>query len=81
MAGAHGNGLFIVAADRAGTERGQSFLGCSLIAGPTGFPLAGLASPIQEEVLVATLDLPQAAAARRLNDHNDLLANRRSDQS
>jgi predicted amidohydrolase len=77
MAGAHSNGVFVVAADRVGTERGQPFLGNSLIVAPTGFPLAGPASATGEETLVATLDLAQAAAARRLNGFNHLIENRR----
>jgi predicted amidohydrolase len=77
MAGAHSNGVFVVAADRVGTERGQPFLGCSLIVGPTGFPLAGPASPTEEEILVATITPSEAAAARRLNGFNHLLDNRR----
>ncbi len=67
----------MVAADRIGTERGQPFLGNSLIVAPTGFPLAGPAAPDTEEVLVATLDLAQAAGSRRLNGFNHLLQNRR----
>jgi predicted amidohydrolase len=79
MAGAHSNGVFVVAADRVGTERGQPFLGNSLIVAPTGFPLAGPASAIGEEILVATLDLAAAAGARRLNGFNHLLENRRAE--
>jgi N-carbamoylputrescine amidase len=77
MAGAHSNGLFVIAADRVGTERGQPFLGNSLIVGPTGFPLAGPASAEREEILLATIAPRRAAAARRLNAHNHLLGNRR----
>jgi predicted amidohydrolase len=77
MAGAHSNGVFVVAADRIGTERGQPFLGNSLIVAPTGFPLAGPAAAESEEILVATLDLAQAQASRRLNGFNHLLQNRR----
>jgi predicted amidohydrolase len=77
MAGAHSNGVFVVAADRIGTERGQPFLGNSLIVAPTGFPLAGPAAAETEEILLATLDLGQAAASRRLNGFNHLLRNRR----
>jgi predicted amidohydrolase len=77
MAGAHSNGVFVVAADRVGTERGQPFLGNSLIVAPTGFPLAGPASATEEETLVATLDLARAAGARRLNGFNHLLEGRR----
>jgi N-carbamoylputrescine amidase len=77
MAGAHSNGLFVIAADRVGTERGQKFLGCSLIVGPTGFPLAGPASPVEEAILLAAINPRAAAATRQLNGFNHLLLNRR----
>jgi predicted amidohydrolase len=77
MGGAHSNSLFVVAADRIGTERGQPFLGSSLIVGPTGWPLAGPASVDREEVLTADLDVGDVLARRRLNRFNDLLADRR----
>ena len=80
IAAAHSNGLFIIAADRVGTERGQPFLGCSIIAGPTGFPIAGPASPTDEEILLAPIDVARAAAVRRLNTYNHLLENRRPGQ-
>ena len=79
MAGAHSNGLFVIAADRVGTERGQAFLGCSLIVGPDGFPLAGPAPPAGEAILLATIDPGSAAAARRLNGFNHLLHDRRAE--
>lgn len=80
MAGAHSNALFVVAADRVGVERGQSFLGNSLIVGPTGFPLAGPAPADAEAILFATIEPRKAAGARRLNVHNHLLGNRRPNQ-
>lgn len=79
MAGAHANGVFIAAADRVGTERGQPFLGRSLIVGPTGWPVAGPASADREEILLARIDLAQAARGRRLNTHNHLLLDRRAE--
>lgn len=80
MAAAHSNGVFVVAADRVGVERGQPFLGSSLIVGPTGFPVAGPASETEEEILVATIDLARARQCRTLNTFNHLLQNRRPDQ-
>ena len=80
IAAAHSNGLFIIAADRVGIERGQRFLGNSIIAGPTGFPIAGPASPVEEQILLAPIDLARAAAARRLNSYSHLLENRRPSQ-
>jgi N-carbamoylputrescine amidase len=79
MAGAHSNGLFVAAADRVGIERGQPFLGRSLIAGPQGWPLAGPASADACEILFADVDLAAARRARRLNDFNDILGDRRAD--
>jgi N-carbamoylputrescine amidase len=79
MAGAHSNGVFIAAADRVGTERGQPFLGRSLIVGPAGWPLAGPASADREEILLARVDLAEAARRRWLNARNHLFGDRRLD--
>jgi N-carbamoylputrescine amidase len=79
MSGAHSNGIFVAAADRIGVERGQPFLGCSLIIGPEGWPLAGPASPDREEILYADLDLAQARRGRTLNSFNHILRDRRPD--
>ncbi len=78
MAGAHSNGVFVIAADRIGTERGQPFLGNSLIVGPTGFPLAGPAPADAEAILTADIIPAESAAARRLNGFNHLLQDRRA---
>lgn len=40
-AAAHSNGIYIACADRVGIERGQVFIGQSLIVGPNGASLAG----------------------------------------
>jgi predicted amidohydrolase len=77
MAGAHVNSLVVAAADRVGTERGQPFLGRSLIVSHTGWPAAGPASADREEVIHAELDL--AERRRRWNAFNDPIENRRSD--
>lgn len=78
-AAAHTNGLFIACADRTGTERGQRFIGSSLIVGPDGWPITGPASADGEEILVAKIDLSSVAKTRELNDHNHLLGDRRAD--
>ncbi|XUY29001.1 nitrilase family protein [Agrobacterium sp. rho-8.1] len=78
-AAAHTNGLFIACADRTGTERGQRFIGNSLIIGPDGWPISGPASADGEELLVAKIDLSGVAKTRALNDHNHLLGDRRAD--
>lgn len=79
MAGAHSNSLFVAAADRVGIERGQAFLGCSLIVNHTGFPLAGPASADQEEIIFADVNVSDARRKRALNSFNQLLRDRRTD--
>ena len=41
QAAAHSNSIYIAAADRIGIERGQKFIGQSLIVSYTGWPVAG----------------------------------------
>jgi predicted amidohydrolase len=77
MAGAHGNSIFVAAADRVGVERGQPFLGNSLIVGPSGWPMAGPASLEREEILLADLDLSEARRMRDLTPFNNVLNDRR----
>lgn len=79
MAAAHSNSLFIVAADRVGTERGQPFIGQSLIVSQTGWPVAGPASSDKEEVLIAEINLAEARRKRNWNDFNQVLRDRRTD--
>ena len=79
MAGAHVNSLVVAAADRVGTERGQLFLGRSLIVGHTGWPLAGPASPDREEIIHAEVDLVERRRPWRWNAFNDPIENRRID--
>jgi predicted amidohydrolase len=79
MGGAHSNGLFVAAADRVGTERGQPFLGRSLIVDSKGWPVAGPASPSEEEILFANVNLADARRHRQLNAFNHVLRDRRSD--
>lgn len=79
IAGAHSNGLVIVCADRVGIERGQEFVGRSLIAGAAGWILAGPASVDQEEILVASVDVGAVRRGRQLNVFNHVMHDRRSD--
>ena len=79
MAAAHTNSMYIAAADRVGTERGQLFLGQSLITSYTGWPLSGPASATEEGILIADLDLGAAKRARRWNDFNQVLRDRRAE--
>ena len=76
LAGAAVNGVYLAVADRCGPERGVSWVGGSLIAGPDGYPLAGPAAAGQPAVLTAHCDLPRARD-KRISTHNDLLADRR----
>jgi predicted amidohydrolase len=79
MSGAHSNGLFVAAADRVGIERGQSFLGRSVIIDSQGWPAAGPAGPTDEEILVASINLADARRHRQLNAFNHVLRDRRHD--
>ncbi|MDQ0023828.1 putative amidohydrolase [Variovorax paradoxus] len=79
MANAHSNGLNIICADRVGTERGQPFIGQSLIVGAQGWPVAGPASRDSEEILYASINLRRSRSARHLNVFNDVLRDRRDD--
>lgn len=79
MAAAHSNSIFIACADRVGTERGQPFIGQSLIVGPSGWPVVGPAAPEGEEILFATIDLADARRKRNWNAFNQVLRDRRSD--
>lgn len=78
-ANAHCNGVAIVAADRCGVERGQEFLGRSVITGPTGWHAAGPASAVTEDVLIADIDVGGISSGRRWNEFNNPLTNRRVD--
>jgi predicted amidohydrolase len=69
----------VAAADRVGTERGQPFLGCSLIVDSQGWPVAGPASATDEAILVATVNLSDARRNRQLNAFNHVLRDRRPD--
>ena len=78
-AAAHSNGLFIACADRVGTERGQPFIGQSLILDATGWPLAGPASREDEAILYARITPGDVPSKRKLNEFNDIFGDRRSD--
>jgi predicted amidohydrolase len=79
MGGAHSNSMFVAAADRIGTERGQPFLGNSIICSYTGWPVAGPASADQEEIIAAEVNLSDARRRRNWNDFNQVLRDRRTD--
>jgi len=79
VAGAHSNGLTVACADRSGTERGQYFVGSSLIVDSQGRVVGAPASADQEEVLIAQVDVRAARRARRVNVFNHVLHSRRLD--
>lgn len=76
---AHSNSVFLVAADRFGTERGQPFLGESLIASYSGWLIGGPASPTEEEIIYADVNLSDARRKRNWNEYNQILRDRRGD--
>lgn len=77
MAMAHVNGIFLVCADRIGTERGTTFLGNSCICGPGGF-VAGPASFDKEEILLAEVNLTDARR-KQWTPFNQIILDRRTD--
>lgn len=79
MANAHSNGMNIACANRIGIERGQPFIGQSVIVGADGWPLAGPASPDQEEILYARINIKRSRRSRHLNAFNDVIRDRRDD--
>jgi predicted amidohydrolase len=79
QASAHVNSIVVAAADRIGVERGQPFIGQSLVVSHTGWPVAGPAPEAEEALLVADVDLDEARSARTWNEFNDPLADRRAD--
>jgi predicted amidohydrolase len=80
MVNAHVNQMYVACADRVGVERGQKFLGCSVIAGTNGWPIAGPAAPEGEAVLVTEpINLVASRRSKVWNDLNDLARDRRTD--
>lgn len=79
MAAAHSNSIVIAAADRVGVERGQAFIGQSLVVDHTGWPVAGPAGAEEEEIIICRVDMAKAKSSRQWNAHNRALADRRSD--
>ena len=63
MGGAHSNSMFVAAADRVGVERGQPFLGNSLIVSHTGWPLAGRRASTAKRCCSPTSTCPTRGAS------------------
>ena len=78
QAAAATNRMFVAVAGRVGVERGVDWIGGSIIVDPDGFPLAGPADRDDERTLLARCDLAHARD-KRLNDRNDVLADRRTE--
>jgi 5-aminopentanamidase len=76
QAAAFANRMFIAAACRVGPERGVSWFGGSLIAGPDGYPLAGPAGADDPALLIAACDLARARR-KATSPRNDPHADRR----
>jgi predicted amidohydrolase len=76
QAAAASNRVFIAACDRVGPERGVDWIGGSVIVDVDGFPVAGPATSGQAVTLLARCRLDDARE-KRLNEHNDVLADRR----
>lgn len=79
MAAAHSNSMFVAAACRTGVERGQPFIGQSVIATHTGWLAAGPASHDGEEIIMAGCNLSDARRKRTLNEFNQVMRDRRKD--
>jgi len=80
VANAHMNAVWFACADRIGTERGQPFLGRSLIVDPAGNTVAGPASQRDEELLLAEeCNLMEARTQKRWTDLNTISSDRRTD--
>jgi len=79
MTNAHINLMYVAAASRVGVERGQVFIGNSVIADHSGWPLAGPASSTEEEMISAVIDPIGTRADRIGNTFNQPLADRRTD--
>ena len=79
MAAAHSNIVFIAAADRIGVERGQPFVGQSIIVNYTGWPIGKPASEDKEEIILAEINLSDARRERNWNEYNQPLRDRRTD--
>jgi 5-aminopentanamidase len=74
QAAAFANRMFIAAACRVGPERGVSWVGGSIIAGPDGYPLAGPALPDDPGLVIADCALARArdkATSSRNDPHRD----------
>jgi N-carbamoylputrescine amidase len=63
QARAYENGVYVVAVNRCGLEQGRNHIGRSMIVDPVGADIVAVASSDTPELLVATVDLDNVAAA------------------
>ena len=77
LAGAGVNRMPIAVCDRVGIERGQEWIGGSVITDADGYPLA-LAEFGKAGVVTADIDLAESRI-KRINTNNDVLSDRRTD--
>ena len=70
--------VHIIVADRCGVERGQDWIGGSIIVGPDGYLRSGpaIAKSAQPALLLASIDPPEARD-KAIGQHNDARADRR----
>lgn len=79
MTGAHSNQLYVAAASRVGVERGQPFIGSSVVVDHTGWLLAGPGDPAGPDIVAARIDPLGTRSERRTNPFNQPVADRRPD--
>jgi 5-aminopentanamidase len=77
LAGAGMNRMPIAVCDRVGTERGQDWIGGSVITDADGYPVA-MAEFGKADLVIADVDLA-ASRTKRINSHNDVHGDRRTD--
>lgn len=79
MTAAHTNLVYVAAASRVGVERGQTFIGRSIIVDHSGAPLAGPASGDREQIIHTRIAPIASRVERRSNPFNQPLRDRRTD--
>jgi N-carbamoylputrescine amidase len=72
------NSCFTICSDRVGEERGQAFIGSSVIVNPSGDLLAGPGSPDEPEIVLAEINLMEARY-RHWSEFNNPHTDRRLD--
>jgi 5-aminopentanamidase len=77
LAGAGMNRMPIAVCDRIGLERGQDWIGGSVIIDADGYPVS-MAEYGRPGVITADLDLAESRV-KRINAHNDVHGDRRVD--